>query len=291
MTNSRIISVVVFVLLISGCGGSGVPDQSTLDTKLPEFLVGSRADAVSLSDSVKTDGQLAENGLDYRMEVTTTVIVEAGCISVETWYGESAPPLSLEAIRPTSGNNCPRRANGSNPIYQAPYYRLGRGYTRTVPGFASFTKRESGWVLLDIALDRKAVVAIDESAFAQQVTEGMRLASGSKMAVAETFLETGRLPQNRRDAGMSANARDTSGKYTSSVEVRQGTIIVTYGNDADSSFNGDKIGIQPFGTADDSISWVCGKAAPGPGLYAMPNSVAAASVTTIKDSLLPDECR
>ncbi len=38
--------------------------------------------------------------------------------------------------------------------------------------------------------------------------------------------------RNRADAGMSANATDTTGKYVTAVNVANGVITVTYGNEA-----------------------------------------------------------
>ena len=77
-----------------------------------------------------------------------------------------------------------------------------------------------------------AIPAYQDYTIRAQVTEGMNLAAAAKAAVAEDFLNEGLPPTNRADAGMSANATDTTGKYVTGVNVANGVITVTYGAEA-----------------------------------------------------------
>ena len=71
----------------------------------------------------------------------------------------------------------------------------------------------------------------------------------------------GTAPATRTAAGMSANATDTSGKYVQSVEVTNGTILVTYGGtEVNSQLAGQTLEIVPYVTVDRSVAWRCGGA-------------------------------
>ena len=105
-----------------------------------------------------------------------------------------------------------------------------------------------------------AIPAYQDYTIRAQVSEGMNLAAAAKAAVAESFLNRGTAPANRTAAGMSATATDTSGKYVTGVEVTNGTIIVSYGNEANSQINALTLEIVPYVTADRSVAWRCGGA-------------------------------
>ena len=77
-----------------------------------------------------------------------------------------------------------------------------------------------------------AIPAYQDYTIRSQVSEGMSLAAAAKSAVAESFLNNGEAPADRTAAGMTATATDTSGKYVLSVGVANGTITITYGNEA-----------------------------------------------------------
>ena len=93
-----------------------------------------------------------------------------------------------------------------------------------------------------------AIPAYQDYTVRSQVSEGLSLAAAAKTAIAETYLNTGVAPVNREEAGMSTNAIDTSGKYVTSVEVADGTITVTYGNEVNAIINAQTLAIQPFVT-------------------------------------------
>jgi len=105
-----------------------------------------------------------------------------------------------------------------------------------------------------------AIPAYQDYTIRAQVSEGMNLAAAAKAAVAETFLNRGVAPAARTNAGMSANATDTSGKYVTQVNVTNGTITITYGNEANAAIAGATLELVPYTTPDNSVAWRCGGA-------------------------------
>jgi type IV pilus assembly protein PilA len=132
----------------------------------------------------------------------------------------------------------------------------------------------------------------------------MSLAAAAKTAVAETFLNSGAAPVNRTEAGMIDTAGDgseTQGKYVSSVQIQNGTIIITYGNEANAQIDAETLEITPYETADLSVVWRCGEAnAPtgAPNTMGTSGMVNAATytaggtiVSNAKSQYLPAACR
>lgn len=135
-----------------------------------------------------------------------------------------------------------------------------------------------------------AIPAYQDYTIRAQVSEGMSLASAAKTAVAETFLNDGVAPANRAVAGMSDTATDTQGKYVASVDVTNGAITVTYGNEANAQIAANTLGMTPYTTADLSVVWRCGAAqVPGTNTVIMQNATAA--TTNVEVQYLPASCR
>src|SRR4051812_29484845 len=99
-----------------------------------------------------------------------------------------------------------------------------------------------------------AIPAYQDYTIRAQVTEGLNLAGAAKAAVAESFSNTGNPPGTRTLAGMTATATDTSGKYVVSVNVVNGRIDITYGNEANRALQpggaGLVLGVTPYETPD-----------------------------------------
>ncbi len=111
-----------------------------------------------------------------------------------------------------------------------------------------------------------AIPAYQDYTIRAQVSEGMSLAAAAKAAVAEDFLNEGAAPTNRTDAGMTAAATDTQGKYVASVNVANGAIIITYGNESNAQIANETLGLTPYESGDLSVMWKCGGAGvPGGG--------------------------
>ena len=140
-----------------------------------------------------------------------------------------------------------------------------------------------------------AIPAYQDYTIRAQVSEGMSLASAAKTAVAESFLNLGEAPADRPAAGMSDTATDTQGKYVESVEVENGTITITYGNEANAVIDGETLAITPYETEDLSVVWRCGLADAPNGLSTMGSSAggnaASDGTTSIEAQYLPAACR
>lgn len=127
-----------------------------------------------------------------------------------------------------------------------------------------------------------------------QVTEGINMATHAKAPIAERFLNRGEAPANRSEAGMSANATDTSGNYVTSVEVVNGRIDITFGNRASAIIAGQTLSLTPYESAGLDVVWVCGNATP-PALGTMGTAGGGNSATyaasTVPNRYLPSSCR
>lgn len=105
-----------------------------------------------------------------------------------------------------------------------------------------------------------AIPAYQDYTIRAQVTEGLNLAAAAKAAVAESYAQSGQAPADRATAGMTTTYTDTSGKYVTGVQITNGTIVVTFGNQVNKVISGKTIGITPYETPDKSVAWKCGNA-------------------------------
>lgn len=88
-----------------------------------------------------------------------------------------------------------------------------------------------------------------------QVAEGLALADGAKIDVVQFYANTQRYPADNASAGLPA-ASSISGKYVAAVAVRDGNILVQYGNTANTQISGKMLMLAPQ-AGDGSISWSC----------------------------------
>jgi len=142
-----------------------------------------------------------------------------------------------------------------------------------------------------------AIPAYQDYTIRAQVSEGLNLAAAAKAAIAESYLNTGVAPLTRVEAGMSAVATDTQGKYVASVGVANGVILVTYGNDANAALKTgpETLGITPYLSIDKSVIWKCGAGkVPGGGAVLMPTAVdtpGSLGTNAATNKYLPAACR
>jgi uncharacterized RDD family membrane protein YckC/Tfp pilus assembly major pilin PilA len=102
-----------------------------------------------------------------------------------------------------------------------------------------------------------AIPAYQNYVIRSQVAEGMTLAEGAKTAVTEyVFNNNGSLPSDNAAAGLPS-AGLINGNYVAKVEVRNGDIVVTYGNRANSRIASEHLRLQPHGD-QSSVHWSCG---------------------------------
>jgi hypothetical protein len=74
----------------------------------------------------------------------------------------------------------------------------------------------------------------------------------------------------------------------SGVNVSGGTIVVTYGKDANDRIQGETLAIRPFLNDNFDVVWQCGGANPPAGAD---GSLSTAGATSISDKYLPTSCR
>jgi type IV pilus assembly protein PilA len=139
-----------------------------------------------------------------------------------------------------------------------------------------------------------AIPAYQDYTIRSQVTEGLNLASAVKAGVAEAYAQTGEWPADLDGAG-GDTANPPSGKYVESVEVSNGTIIITYGNDANAELvsSGGVLTLRPRISANNDVVWLCGEytGADITGLTDPSSGASDPGATTVQPKYLPQSCR
>ena len=137
-----------------------------------------------------------------------------------------------------------------------------------------------------------AIPAYQDYTIRSQVTEGLNLASAVKAGVAETYAQTGEWPADMDGAG-GDSANLPSGKYVESVDVTNGTIVITFGNDANDVINGSILTMQPRISANNDVVWLCGEYT-GAGIAGLTDPASGASdagTTDLDGKYMPQSCR
>jgi type IV pilus assembly protein PilA len=94
-----------------------------------------------------------------------------------------------------------------------------------------------------------------------QVGEAVSMAAGAKTPVIDAFNNTGRPPTDRSAAGMTPAPTDTHGSYVASVNVKNGRVDVTFGNNAHQEIFDKTLSLTPYMSGTGSFIWRCGFAA------------------------------
>jgi type IV pilus assembly protein PilA len=128
-----------------------------------------------------------------------------------------------------------------------------------------------------------------------QVSEGLTLASAAKAPIATSFQDDGEAPLNRIAAGLPANATDASSTYVSQIDVSNGVLVVTYGNQASAQIAGLTLTLTPYETRELGIVWRCGYAPAPAGLSEMGTRAGGNTSVYITPSVpqqyMPASCR
>ena len=124
-----------------------------------------------------------------------------------------------------------------------------------------------------------------------QVAEGIYMATGAKVPIADAYTNDGVAPTNRAAAGMTPNATDSRGAYVSAVEITDGRVDVTFsGPDAHTDIVGQTLSLTPYVTAGNTLIWRCGAASVPPG-GSLLNGGASHQGPTVNTRYLPSTCR
>ena len=101
-----------------------------------------------------------------------------------------------------------------------------------------------------------AIPAYQDYTIRAQVSEGMSLASASKMAASEYYNQNGSFPANNGQAGLAPSGT-IKGEYVSSVGQAGGNITITYsGPNINSEVAGSTLVLSAI-TYQGSVDWNC----------------------------------
>jgi type IV pilus assembly protein PilA len=134
-----------------------------------------------------------------------------------------------------------------------------------------------------------AIPAYQDYTIRAQVTEGLNLASAVKAAVAETYADRGAWPADMTAVGITAA---TTGKYVQSMALDAGTIVITYGLQANqANLDGKTLSLKPLVSANDDVIWICGLAQTPGGAVEAPSGNSGAVDTDLEPKYMPSTCR
>ncbi len=143
-----------------------------------------------------------------------------------------------------------------------------------------------------------AIPAYQDYTIRAQVSEGLMLASDIKAGIAEYAAQVGDWPITLAEAGLgSAVLTDKQGRYVQSIDIDPagGTMLITYGRDANTRIQGLVLSIQPFANPNGDIIWRCGEsdapATPATDVLGSTTSADSAGATDLSDKHMPASCR
>ena len=139
-----------------------------------------------------------------------------------------------------------------------------------------------------------AIPAYQDYTIRSQVSEGLAMAGAAKAAIAETFSQTGTWPNDNTAAGVGA-ATEITGKYVTNETINNGTIVLTYGGQANAAVATKTLSIRPAVSVNNDVVWVCGDAAlPAGANYTTAGTApdtSTAWVSTVLNKYRPAVCR
>ncbi|ARU56026.1 Tfp pilus assembly protein, major pilin PilA [Oleiphilus messinensis] len=157
-------------------------------------------------------------------------------------------------------------------------------------------KRIAGFTLIELmivvailgVLSSIAIVGYSNYVIRAQVSESISISNSIKLKIAEHYQHNGSMPQNNAALDLLA-ANTFTGAYTTSVEINQGAVHITLGNNVHPKLKNKILSIRPaVGTSPNTASmlWICGNSPVPSGLTA-----SGSNLTTISSEYLPTICR
>ena len=138
-----------------------------------------------------------------------------------------------------------------------------------------------------------AIPAYQDYIIRSQASEGLAMASAAKASVGEFYAQRGSWPANNVQAGIDATATNIQGKYVDAVNVNNGTITITYGNEVNDRIDTQTVALQPGFSPGGDVVWLCGYGSATADLadvdFTETNS--AADGTNVAPKYLPSNCR
>ncbi|MGB3287906.1 MAG: pilin [Burkholderiaceae bacterium] len=99
-----------------------------------------------------------------------------------------------------------------------------------------------------------AVPAYQDYTVRSQVTEGLSLASGAKVQVAEYYSNHGEFPESNEDLGFNG----ATGSLISKTEIHEeGEIRTIFGSGANKAAQGKTLSLFPWPTESENLKWDC----------------------------------
>jgi type IV pilus assembly protein PilA len=133
-----------------------------------------------------------------------------------------------------------------------------------------------------------AIPAYQDYTIRAQVSEGLSLASSVKASTSEFYADRGSWPADLTKIGITAAS---TGKYVKTVGMTNGTIVLTYGLQANSNVLDKTMSLKPFVSANNDVIWVCGLRAAPAGAVEAGSGASGAVATTLAEKYMPSNCR
>jgi len=133
-----------------------------------------------------------------------------------------------------------------------------------------------------------AVPSMRDGILRRQVVEGLGLGDVAQRGVQAAWAAQGEWPADNKAAGLP-DADKIVGNVVSSVNVEQGAITVTFGNNASKELTGKRVTIRPAVVPDERIvpiAWLCHAAKEPRGMQ-----VHGRDETDVPAQFLPVACR
>ena len=136
-----------------------------------------------------------------------------------------------------------------------------------------------------------AIPAYQNYTIRAQVSEGITLADGVKVAMTDYFSQYGTWPGNiGAGAGNLGYTGAVNGQYVASITVNGPNVIATYtgAKPTNQAIWGNILSMTAGTSPNGDVSWVCGNAPTPPGVTL---AAGAANTTNVANQYMPRNCQ